>query len=176
VRTVSATGERSAVVVTIGCACAARSLARGGLRKPRKGGDDAPPFPEKTDEAAGYFFAAVRFFAVDGFAVRLFEVRFLAVVVFFAVLRRFAVRFFAAGLRAAVFLFAVFLFAVFLFTVRFLAVFFAAVFLFAVDLFFAGDIGHPLSMLMTPYASGVAVPARSSLPTPRTARRGAGRS
>jgi hypothetical protein len=158
-------------VVTIGCACAARSLARGGLRKPRKGGDDAPPFPEKTDEAAGYFLAAVRFFAVDGFAVRLFEVRFLAVVVFFAVLRRFAVRFFAAGLRAAVFLFAVFLF-----TVRFLAVFFAAVFLFAVDLFFAGDIGHPLSMLMTPFASGVAVPARSSLPTPRTARRGAGRS
>ena len=180
-RTASATGERSAVVVTIGCACAARSLARGGLRKPRKGGDDAPPFPEKTDEAAGYFLAAVRFFAVDGFAVRLFEVRFLAVVVFFAVLRRFAVRFFAAGLRAAVFLFAVFLFAVFLFavflfTVRFLAVFFAAVFLFAVDLFFAGDIGHPLSMLMTPFASGVAVPARSSLPTPRTARRGAGRS
>jgi hypothetical protein len=50
---VSATGERSAVVVTIGCACAARSLARSGLRKPRKGGDDAPPFPENTDEAAG---------------------------------------------------------------------------------------------------------------------------
>src|SRR6266508_4470861 len=124
-------------------------------------GADAPPFPEKTDEAAGYFFfAAVRFFAVDGFAVRLFEVRFLAVVLFFAVLRRFAV----------------FLFAVFLFTVRFLAVFFAAVFLFAVDLFFAGDIGHPLSMLRTPYASGVAVPVRSSLPTPHAARRGAGRS
>ena len=44
-------------------------------------------------------------------------------------------------------------------------------------LFFAGAIGHPLSIgLRTPSASGVAAPVRSCLPTPRTARRGGGRS
>jgi hypothetical protein len=135
-------------VVTIGCACAARSLARGGLRKPRKGGDDAPPFPEKTDEAAGYFFAAVRFFAVDGFAVRLFAAGFRAAVRFLAV-RLFVVRFLAAVFRVAVFRFrvfaaffaAVFRVAVFRFLVA--APFLAAAFLFAVDLFFAGDIVTP---------------------------------
>lgn len=101
--------------------------------------------------------------------------------------RYFAVRLFA-GLRAAVFLAAVFRFAVVRFRVA--APFFAAVerfalfrflvaapFLAAVDLFFAGDIGHPLSIgVRTPCASGVAVLVRSSLPTPRTARRGEGRS
>jgi hypothetical protein len=135
-------------VVTIGCACAARSLARGGLRKPRKGGDDAPPFPEKTDEAAGYFLAAVRFFAVFGFAVRLFAAGFRAAVRFLAV-RLFVVRFLAAVFRVAVFRFrvfaaffaAVFRVAVFRFLVA--APFLAAAFLFAVDLFFAGDIVTP---------------------------------
>jgi hypothetical protein len=53
----------------------------------------------------------------------------------------------------------------------------AAVFLFAVDLFLAGDIGHPLSIqLRTPCVSGVAVPVRSSPPTPRNAHRDGGRS
>ena len=62
-------------------------------------------------------------------------------------------------------------------TLRLAVVFLAAVLRFAVDLFFAGDIGHPLSIgLRTPCASGVAVRVRSSLPTPRTARRGEGRS
>jgi hypothetical protein len=71
--------------------------------------------------------------------------------------------FFAAGLRAAVFLLRV--------------VLRAAVLRFAVDLFFAGDIGHPLSIgIRTPCVSGVAVLVRSSLPTPRTAHRDEGRS
>jgi hypothetical protein len=53
----------------------------------------------------------------------------------------------------------------------------AAVLRFAVDLFLAGDMGHPLSVLVrTPCASGVAALVRSSLPTPRIAHRDAGRS
>ena len=47
--------------------------------------------------------------------------------------------------------------------------------LFAVD-FLAGMGVHPLSMIRTPCASGVFALARSCPPTPRTARRGAGRS
>jgi hypothetical protein len=48
---------------------------------------------------------------------------------------------------------------------------------FAVDLFLAGDIGHPLSVLVkTPCASGVGVPVRSSHPKPHSARRAEGRS
>jgi hypothetical protein len=82
--------------------------------------------------------------------------------------------FFAAGVRAAVFLLRVVLRAAVFF---FAAGLRAAVLRFAVDLFFAGDIGHPLSIgVRTPCASGVAVLVRSSLPTPRTARRGEGRS
>jgi cytochrome c biogenesis protein CcdA len=45
-----------------------------------------------------------------------------------------------------------------------------------VDFFRAVAMGHLLSTLRTPCASGVVVPARSCLPTLRTARRGAGRS
>jgi hypothetical protein len=114
-------------------------------------------------------------------AVFLFRVVFLRVVlraaVFFAAgfLRVvfFLVVFFAAGFRAAVFLLRVVLRAALFFAAGLRA----AVLRFAVDLFFAGDIGHPLSIdLRTPCASGVAVRVRSSLPTPRTARRGEGRS
>jgi hypothetical protein len=83
-------------------------------------------------------------------AVDFLAVDFLAVDFLAADLR--AVVFFAAGLRVAVFLL-------------------------AVDFFLAGDIGHPLSdQIRTPCASGVAVPVRSSLPTPRSARRVEGRS
>jgi len=53
----------------------------------------------------------------------------------------------------------------------------AAPFFAAVDLFLAGDMGHPLSIVIrTPCASGVAALVRSSLPTPRTAHRDEGRS
>jgi hypothetical protein len=86
------------------------------------------------------------------------------------------VAFFAATLRLAeaTFLLAVAFLAA---TLRLAVAFLAAVLRFAVDLFFAGDIGHPLSIgVRTPCASGVAVLVRSSLPTPRTARRGEGRS
>jgi hypothetical protein len=48
--------------------------------------------------------------------------------------------------------------------------------LFAVDFLAAGMGVHPLSMIRTPCASGVFALARSCPPTPRTARRGAGRS
>jgi len=48
--------------------------------------------------------------------------------------------------------------------------------LFAVDFLAAGMGVHPLSMFRTPCASGVFALARSCPPTPRTARRGAGRS
>jgi hypothetical protein len=46
----------------------------------------------------------------------------------------------------------------------------------AVDFFRAVAMSHLLSTLRTPCASGVVVPVRSCLPTPRTARRGAARS
>jgi hypothetical protein len=88
----------------------------------------------------------------------------------------------AAVFRAELFLAVVFrlrVAAAFLAAVLRVAVFrlrVAAAFLAPVDLFLAGDMGHPLSVLRTPCASGVAVPVRSSLPTPRTARRDEGRS
>jgi len=102
--------------------------------------------------AAAFLPAALRF---GDFRVVLRAEVFLAVVFRLRV----AAAFFAAVLRAVVFRLRV-----------------AAAFLAAVDLFLAGDMGHPLSVLRTPYASGVAVPVRSSLPTPRTARRDEGRS
>src|SRR3990170_2285866 len=176
--------------------CAARSLARGWTRQRGRGAH--APLPNHG-RPGGYrffavrlfaglravgFFAAVRFLAVLRFlaAGRLFAaVRFLAAGRFFAAVLRVAglraVRFLAAGLRAAAFLLAAVRFlAAGLRAAAFLAGLRAAVFLFPVDLFLAGDIGHPLSTLRTPCASGVAVPVRSSLPTPRSARRDEGRS
>jgi len=137
--------------------------------------------------------AAVRFLAAGLRAAVRFLAAGLRAAVFFAAGLRAAVRFLAAGLRAAVFLAAGLRAAVFLAAglraaVRFLAaglraaVFFAAglrvaVLFLALELFFAGDIGHPLSFsLRTPSASGVCVPVRSSLPTPRSAHRAEGRS
>src|SRR3990170_2895829 len=161
--------------------CAARSLARGWTRQRGRGAH--APLPNHG-RPGGYRFFAVRLFAglraVGFFAA----VRFLAVLRFLAAGRLFAAvrflaagRFFAAGLRAAAFLLAAVRFlAAGLRAAAFLAGLRAAVFLFAVDLFLAGDIGHPLSTLRTPCASGVAVPVRSSLPTPRSARRDEGRS
>lgn len=95
------------------------------------------------------------FFAVDFFAADLRRVVFLAVVFRFLV----AAPFLAAAERLTLF--------------RFLV---AAAFLAAVDFFLAGDIGHPLPLLRTPCASGVAVPVRSSRPTRRIARRDEARS
>jgi hypothetical protein len=111
-------------------------------------------------------FLRVVFRAAVFFAAGFLRVVFLRAVFFAAVLRFAVVRF----LVAAAFLAAVERFAL----LRFLV---AAAFLAAVDLFFAGDIGHPLSIgIRTPCVSGVAVLVRSSLPTPRTAHRDEGRS
>ena len=111
-------------------------------------------------------FLRVVFRAAAFFAAGFLRVVFLRVAFFAAVLRFAVVRF----LVAAAFLAAVERFAL----LRFLV---AAAFLAAVDLFFAGDIGHPLSIaIRTPCVSGVAVLVRSSLPTPRTAHRDEGRS
>jgi hypothetical protein len=83
--------------------------------------------------AAAFLPAALRF---GDFRVVLRAEVFLAVVFRAVVFRlRVAADFFAAVLRAAVFRLRV-----------------AAAFLAAVDLFLAGDMGHPLSVLRTPYA------------------------
>jgi hypothetical protein len=102
--------------------------------------------------AAAFLPAVLRF---GDFRVVLRAAVFLAVVFRLRV----AAAFFAAVLRVAVFRLRV-----------------AAAFLAPVDLFLAGDMGHPLSVIRTPCASGVAALVRSSLPTPRTAHHDEGRS